>query len=139
MKNKYGIILGMVALLIFVGTACEKNPVDAHSETFTVSLEIEQGGSIVTTPALNVESVLAFKVLEGDDDHGELVTGLSPTVEMEMVGGTSGHMAMDVHAEDHEAGHYEVHKTFTETGTYEFHFEFDHDGTVVEEKFEIVI
>ncbi len=137
MKNKTRLIIGLVLTMGLVLVGCDDNPTDAHNEVFTITLEKVQNDVAVDTVALNVETELIFLVMEGEGADAAVVTELSPTGEMEMMG-MSGHTPMDVHNDDMATGHYEIHNTFTSAGTYECHFSFDHDGTIVEEHFDII-
>lgn len=134
-KSRIVISLLLVMGLFIIG--CEDDPIDEHNEVFTVTLAKYQNDVAVDTVAVNVETKLIFLVMEGEGADAEVVAGLNPTGEMEMMG-MSGHTPMDVHDEDNMTGHYEIHNTFTAAGTYECHFSFDHDGTIVEEQFEII-
>lgn len=139
MRSKLTIIIGLVSAITLLITGCDKNPTETHDEVFTVTLQKIQNDVVVDTVALNVETHLEFRVIEGEGADTSAVSGLSPMVEMEMMGGSGGHTEMDVHNDNMMTGHYEVHNTFTMAGTYECHFSFNHDGEMVEEHFDIIV
>lgn len=137
MKYKTRFIVGLLLAMGLIVVSCEDDPIDEHNEVFTVTLAKYQNDVMVDTVALNIETEMIFLVMKGEGADAEVVTGLSPTGEMEMMG-MSGHTPLDVHDDDNMTGHYEIHNTYTTAGTYECHFSFDHDGTIVEEIFEII-
>ena len=127
------ISLILSGLMLVVG--CEDKKAEEEHQ-ITVSLKMMQNDVEVTTLALNVETEFIFEVTEidGHDDHGTHINGLTPHMEI------GGHEGAGIDVEIHtgtEDGHYEGHYTFTETGTYEIHFSFTYEGMEMEEHFEV--
>jgi hypothetical protein len=94
-------------------------------------------GGITTTPdpvPVNTPTALLFEI-EENGEHVD-VTMFSCEIEKE---GSGNHEEMELHASDHDAGHYEGTWTFAEAGTYEVHFGFMHDEEMQEKKFTVTV
>lgn len=126
---KLSTIVVMVLLTLSL-SSCSDNPAAAEEHG-----ELEITMSYSPDPAtVNTPIEITFEVEEGGEHKA--VEEFECEIEKE---GTGHHMEMELHADEHETGHYHGEYTFAEAGHYEVHFKFKHDGEANEKKFEIEV
>jgi hypothetical protein len=121
--------MAVIATFLVLSVSCDKKATqpEEHGHELEVTLN--------TTPdpaTVNTQIDFLFEV-EENGEHVD-VTMYSCEIEKE---GSGNHMEMEMHASDHDAGHYEGSWTFTEAGTYEVHFGFMHDEEMQEKQFTV--